>query len=874
MKKIYLFILACFLLYIGCTEDETTDIEVINTDISVTASESLIFWLDQDDLTQQINEAFTFNHGNALENEIRKTITYNTDSTEVSANIEFKQAFQEKYHDGNITNNTATVFLQKESDIMIDEEILSALTSDQVCELLQVLINDLPNYNSSNQSNICIPITFHIPSGITINTTILDNTINNLNLNFIDSKILFSLNSVNTTSNNEFYNLNLDTVNFPDVINNLNIYVAHTIVNNNTQANFTINGKAHFPTEAIDRVYIRDVFFDPNRDEKSAVLSHEIGHFFSLFHTFERATDNNNCNTNGSIIGDGIDDTPVDLFGLPLHSNASIHYGLLCNAINSDISLLIDNFMSYSMNSYTLRNCDRMFTNLQHERMGFSVRHWKTHLICENSSTNSSNIELSGNLNFGEIEINTSSTRQLTIANTGNESFNITNINIPNGYTINGTSTSISGNSEVIYNVTFTPTQIQNYNGNIIVENNADTGTNTIAVTGIGVNNNSGGEPNIIYQAYQIDDDTSGGSDGNGNGIAEAGEDIELKVQLQNTGSDTATNVSAVLSTNDPDITITDANETYGTINAGDSDWNTDFDFEINPNCPTKTVTFTLNISSNEGNWTETFSIQIQGNSGGQPNIIYQAYQIDDDTSGGSDGNDNGIAEAGEDIELKVQLQNTGSDTATGVSAVLSTNDPDITITDANETYGTINAGDSDWNTDFDFDINPNCPTKTVYFTLNISSNEGNWTETFSIQVQGQNGGGLPQEYAVNSPRDNCAATGVSDSYRLDLNINYYRDNWNIDNIISYGTDGKRGMWYRFRTTTTGTYTINLTMNGNPGFELFTACGASSVAISDNSNSNTETGTYTINSPNTDIYIRFYDNDDNSNVDFDISIEH
>jgi hypothetical protein len=78
-----------------------------------------------------------------------------------------------------------------------------------------------------------------------------------------------------------------------------------------------------------------------------------------------------------------------------------------------------------------------------------------------------------------------------------------------------------------------------------------------------------------------------------------------------------------------------------------------------------------------------------------KPYVAYHNFSIDDDTSGGSSGNNNGIIDAGETIELPLVVKNTGSDTAYSVDAVLSTSDLYVTILDSTESFGNILPGDT-----------------------------------------------------------------------------------------------------------------------------------------------------------------------------------
>jgi C1A family cysteine protease len=95
-------------------------------------------------------------------------------------------------------------------------------------------------------------------------------------------------------------------------------------------------------------------------------------------------------------------------------------------------------------------------------------------------------INITGTLNFGNINVGSTSNQQFTITNTGNTALNISSINAPTGYTLNWTSGTIQSNGTQIISVTFNPTTTQNYNGSITVNSDATGGTNTIQVTGTG----------------------------------------------------------------------------------------------------------------------------------------------------------------------------------------------------------------------------------------------------------------------------------------------------------------------------------------------------------------------------------------------------
>lgn len=100
--------------------------------------------------------------------------------------------------------------------------------------------------------------------------------------------------------------------------------------------------------------------------------------------------------------------------------------------------------------------------------------------------SNQSVINVTGNMNFGDVPAGSSSTKTLIIANTGNVPMNISAVSCPPGFTgtWNGT---IDGGSSQNVNITFSPMAIQNYNGTISVESDATSGTSSVTCSGNGI---------------------------------------------------------------------------------------------------------------------------------------------------------------------------------------------------------------------------------------------------------------------------------------------------------------------------------------------------------------------------------------------------
>lgn len=106
-----LFIISIFLLHSCNKDDETT--EPIKTDISITSSTSSITWVNSVDLQEKLDVALNYEFGAALESDIEKQQSFNSDTTQVTATIDFKAGAQNKYQDLNLFNNSVTLTLVK-----------------------------------------------------------------------------------------------------------------------------------------------------------------------------------------------------------------------------------------------------------------------------------------------------------------------------------------------------------------------------------------------------------------------------------------------------------------------------------------------------------------------------------------------------------------------------------------------------------------------------------------------------------------------------------------------------------------------------------------------------------------------------------------
>ncbi len=116
------------------------------------------------------------------------------------------------------------------------------------------------------------------------------------------------------------------------------------------------------------------------------------------------------------------------------------------------------------------------------------------------------------------------------------------------------------------------------------------------------------------------------------------------------------------------------------------------------------------------------------------PNLVYTATAVSDP---GPLGNNNGYAEPGETVQLTIDLTNNGAATSTGISAVLSTATPNVTVSQNTSAYPSINAGGSAPNaTAYQVVLSPSLVCGTILqFQLAVTTAQGPYALSFSLQA-------------------------------------------------------------------------------------------------------------------------------------------
>ena len=117
------------------------------------------------------------------------------------------------------------------------------------------------------------------------------------------------------------------------------------------------------------------------------------------------------------------------------------------------------------------------------------------------------------------------------------------------------------------------------------------------------------------------------------------------------------------------------------------------------------------------------------------PYVLYLSHVVDDSAGG----NDDGIINPGESINLGMWVKNWGSGTANSVESKLRTSDANITLTDSVKGFGDIPAGDSAFTgaDGFDFEVAVSCTNGYVLrFTVRTcDANDSVWEAPLNLTV-------------------------------------------------------------------------------------------------------------------------------------------
>lgn len=240
--------------------------------------------------------------------------------------------------------------------------------------------------------------------------------------------------------------------------------------------------------------------------------------------------------------------------------------------------------------------------------------------------------------------------------------------------------------------------------------------------------------PFVVHYKHTVDDDMSGGSSGNGDGVVNPGETIELfPFWVINYGVDTAFAVGGVLrlQDSDPHVTLTDTLDAYDSIAPSDSAMGaTGFAFQLALTAPNRhSIDFLLQCTDGDSVWESYFSELAMA-----PILEYVSNLIDDSAGGNGDGR----IDPGETVDLTVTIENSGGAGATGISGNLTSLHPHVSVITAAANFPNLNPSDQGASlTDFTLSVDPLCPAPSqASLAISLTTARGfTFQDTFTVRI-------------------------------------------------------------------------------------------------------------------------------------------
>lgn len=188
--------------------------------------------------------------------------------------------------------------------------------------------------------------------------------------------------------------------------------------------------------------------------------------------------------------------------------------------------------------------------------------------------------------------------------------------------------------------------------------------------------------PYIVNGGFSINDE-----DGNQNGVVDYNEIFYINQTLNNVGVADADFVTATISSTSSHIQILEAEADFGGIVAGTSSIiENAFKISVNDGVADQTlIPFSLLVEDQENHtWTINYNIIVNA-----PSMEISFYGIDD-----SQGNNNGMFDAGEQVVLKMKVLNNGHSASQAGNLQIYTSNTNVTLLDYEKPVAGINYGD------------------------------------------------------------------------------------------------------------------------------------------------------------------------------------
>ncbi|MDD2563658.1 MAG: C25 family cysteine peptidase [Salinivirgaceae bacterium] len=331
--------------------------------------------------------------------------------------------------------------------------------------------------------------------------------------------------------------------------------------------------------------------------------------------------------------------------------------------------------------------------------------------------------------------------------------------------------------------------------------------------------------PFVVYFGYTINDEQ-----GNNNGLIDYDETIQLGMDLRNVGTVNATNVTVVLRTDNPYITLIDSIQTLDGVNAETTETIIDaFSFSVSKDVPDQeSVSFTV-VATDETNepWVTSFKVLVNA-----PALEAGVFAIEEIA-----GNGNGRIDADETIRIAIPVANIGNAAGFPMTAMLTSSLVDVTVTDI---IVTSEALDPESTTDFVFvittgtDIAVGTPlTLNLMVNSDIFSFETAMIYSVGLQVEDFESGDFAGYEWVQGEKpwviENtgayggtyCAKSGAITHYQ-NSEISITMNVSSADEISFYRKVSSENTYDKLHFSINGQIANNGTWSGNQSWELVT----------------------------------------------------
>lgn len=225
-----------------------------------------------------------------------------------------------------------------------------------------------------------------------------------------------------------------------------------------------------------------------------------------------------------------------------------------------------------------------------------------------------------------------------------------------------------------------------------------------------------------------IDDDNTPPSSGNGDGVFNPGETVEIDFRIENFGSENVSGVTGEISISDPLVNVITSSASFGDLNAGSTVWSTaPFVVELSPACSHDWnleigITLTDNLARE---WTSMIMFEVES-----ADLHARTHEL---PGAGT----NGLLDPGETSTMIVTLENWGTYTSETLTGNISCESDLIEISDAEGTFNPISPGTQGNNSGDPFEVSTpvdTYPGTQVTLTLVLSGPNG-FTDTTCISM-------------------------------------------------------------------------------------------------------------------------------------------